>query len=98
MQYELQKIILEKGNVYNILFDSNLLGHVLAEENSIILIQTDEMPIVPLAEAFGFSGEAYLATENGYSKIILNPTPELQPIFEYKVVNLPGSFLTEEVT
>lgn len=98
MGYELQKVILEKGNVYNIFFDSNLLGHVLVENNTMILVQTDEIPIVPLAESFGFSGEAYVSEGDKYSKITLNGTSELQPIYEYKVLNLPNCFLTESET
>jgi len=95
MGYELQKVILEKGNVYNIFFKSNLLGHVLVENDTMILVQTDEIPIIPLVESFGFSGEAYVSEGNKYSKICLNPAPELRPIYEYKVVNLPNCFLTE---
>lgn len=95
MGYELQKVILEKGNVYNIFFDSRLLGHVLIENDTMILAQTDEVPIIPLVESFGFAGEAHVAEPDGYSKINLKPTPEFTPLYEYKVLNLPECFLTE---
>lgn len=98
MGYELQKVILEKGNVYNIFFDSRLLGHVLIENDTMILAQTDEVPIIPLVESFGFSGEAYIAEHQGYSKIMLKGTPEFTPLYEYKVVNLPDCFLSEAET
>lgn len=89
MKYELQKIVFNNCNVYNILFESNVIGHIIANEEKTILVQNDELSIIPIAESFGFGGNAYLAKEEGYEKIVLNPSPELKPLYEYKVVNLP---------
>lgn len=95
MKYELQKIILENCNVYNILFESNILGHILIGGGKTILVSNDEMSIVPIAESFGFDGDALLATENGYEKIVLKGSPELRPLYEYKVINLPDYSLKQ---
>lgn len=94
MNYELQKITLDNETVYNIIFESRLLGHVIIADEQIILVQTDELPIIPLAESFGFSGDAYLVNGDNESKVVLNGTPEFKPLYEYKVINLQGSLLT----
>ncbi|MEO5366010.1 MAG: hypothetical protein H7831_06590 [Magnetococcus sp. WYHC-3] len=95
MDYEIQKVIFKNCTVYNILHESNILGHVIQHENSNVLIQTDELPIIPLAESFGFQGHFYLATEDGYQSVNLNPTSEFKPLYEFKVINLEDHLLTE---
>jgi hypothetical protein len=95
MKYELQKIVLENCKVYNILFESNVLGHILVGGGKTILVPTDEISIVPIAESFGFDGPALVANENSYETVMLNGSPELKPIYEYKVVNLPDYSLNQ---
>jgi hypothetical protein len=95
MNYELQKIILSNCNVYNILFESNILGHIIVDEDTTLLVQNDEVSIIPIAESFGFGGEAYLANEEGFEKVVLHGTPETKPLYEYKVVNLPNYSLNQ---
>lgn len=95
MNYELQKITLENEVVYNILFESKLLGHVILSDEQMTLVQAGELPIAPIAESFGFSGEANLVEGENSSKVMLNSTPEFKPLYEYKIVNLPDSALTE---
>jgi hypothetical protein len=96
MEYKLQKILLNNCNVYNILFEDNILGHVLINDENTIVIQTDELSIVPIVESFGFSGEALLADENGYQTVMLKGNLDLAPLYEYKVIDLQDQFLTEE--
>jgi len=95
MDYQIQKIIFKNCTVYNILHESNVLGHVIQHENSNVLIQTDELPIIPLAESFGFQGHFYLASENGYESVELNPTDEFKPLYEFKVINFEDYSLNE---
>jgi len=98
MNYQVQKIILKDASIYNILFEENVIGHIIVDNNEITLIQNDELSMIPIAESFGFSGKAYVAKENGFEQIVLNPSPELMPLCEYKTVNLPNLLLTELVT
>ncbi|NBO36562.1 hypothetical protein EBU91_03360 [bacterium] len=97
MNYELQKIVLKNCSVYNILFEGSVLGHILMNENFSLLVQNDEIPIAPIVESFGFSGNVLLAKENGYESITLNPSEDLKAIYEFKVINLQDQILTEEV-
>ena len=96
MNYKLQKVLLNDCSLYNILFENTVLGHVLVNEKFTILVQNDELSIVPIVESFGFSGDVLLAKEDGYEKITLNPSLELEPLYEYKVINLQNHSLTEE--
>ena len=94
----MQKILLKDCTVYNILFETNVLGHIISSGDSLFLIQTDELPIVPIAESFGFSGKAYLTIENTMDLVELNPASELKPLYEYKVVNLEDYSLKQLTT
>jgi hypothetical protein len=95
MNYEIQKVIFKNCTVYNILHESNILGHVIEHENSNVLIQTDELPIVPIAESFGFQGHFYLGSEDGYESVNLTPTSEFKPLCEFKVINFDHYSLNE---
>jgi hypothetical protein len=98
MKYQVQKILLKNCTVYNILFESNILGHVIDHPNSKIIVQTDELPIIPIAESLGFEGDFYAANKDGYELVNLKSTDDLKPIYEYKIINLQDYFLNEEVT
>lgn len=98
MKYQVQKIILGDANIYNILFESNVIGHIIVENGEITLVENDELSIVPIAESFGFAGNAFLAKEDKFESVILNPSPELMPLCEYKAINLQDLLLTELVT
>jgi hypothetical protein len=91
-------MVLKDANIYNILFESNIIGHIIIDQNEITLIENDELSLIPIAESFGFSGTAYLAKENGFEQVILKPSPELMPLCECKTINLPNLLLTELVT
>lgn len=93
MGYKLQKILLSDCTVYNILFEDRVLGHVIRTDYNTVLVQNEDLNIVPLAESFGFSGKAFVSNENGYEEVILNKTTELTPLYEYKVVNLDNQSL-----
>ena len=98
MGYKLQKILLNNCDVYNILFEDRILGHIIVTEENTILVQNEDLNIVPLAESFGFHGKAYVSIENGYEEVILNDSSDLKPLYEYKVVNLQDQFLISEET
>lgn len=98
MKYQVQKIILGDANIYNILFESNIIGHIIVENDKITLIENDELSMIPIAESFGFAGNAFLAKEDKLESIVLNPSPELMPICEYKAINFQDLLLTELAT
>ena len=98
MKYQVQKIILRDANIYNILFESNIVGHIIVENGEITLVENDELSMIPIAESFGFAGNAFLAREDKFESVVLNPSPELMPLCEYKAINLQDLLLTELVT
>lgn len=98
MKYQVQKIILGDANIYNVLFESNVVGHIIVDNNEITLVQNDELSMIPIAENFGFAGNAFLAKEDKFESIVLNPSPELMPLCEYKAINLQDLLLTELMT
>lgn len=98
MKYELQKIVMKNCVVYNILHEGTILGHVLENENSNILIQVGDLPIVPLAESFGFEGTYLIINEDSEESVELNSTPDFKPIYEFKVFNYSDYFLSESIT
>jgi hypothetical protein len=98
MGYKLQKILLSDCTVYNIVFEDRVLGHLILTEHNTLLVQNEDLNIVPLAESFGFSGKAYIANENGYEEVMLNGNTDLAPLYEYKVINLDNqSLISEEI-
>jgi len=95
MKYTVQKIIMENCTIYNFLYKDELLGHLLENENSRVLIETSDTPLIPIAESFNISGDVWLLEDGDYKLKTLNGTPAFEPIFEFKVVNLSDNFLTE---
>lgn len=95
MKYELQKVIMKNCTVYNILHESKILGHIVYNDTSKIIVSATKLPIVPIVESFGFEGKFLLAKNDNYEVVELKATPEFTPIFEFKVINLEDNFLTE---
>ena len=95
MNYEIQKVIMKNCVIYNILHESTILGHIIESENSKVLVQADEVPIVPLAESFGFQGKFWLAANDEYKLVDLQATPDFKPLYEFKVMNFDNHFLSE---
>lgn len=95
MKYTIQKIVMENCIVYNFLYESELFGHIIETEDSKVLIQAGDFPIIPLVESFGFKGNCWLLENEEYKLITLTPTPELEPLYEFKVVNLCDNLLVE---
>ena len=95
MRYDIQKIIMKNCTVYNILHESTLLGHIIENEDSKVLVQTDEIPIIPLVESFGFEGKFWLVENEDYKLVELKPTPDFIPLYEFKVINFDNYFLSE---
>jgi hypothetical protein len=93
MNYEIQKIILKNCTVYNILLESELLGHVIEEENKNLLIQTSDLNIIPIAESLGFNGSFICEINDNYEIIKLNSSGVV-PV-NFKVINLQEHFLNE---
>lgn len=98
MKYTVQKIVMENSNVYNFIYENELLGHLIDTEDSRVLVQTSDISIIPIAESFNFSGYCWLLENDEYKLITLNPSPELEPIYEFKVVNLVNNLLVESTT
>lgn len=93
MTYEIQKIILKNCTVYNILLESELLGHVIEEENKKLLVQTSKLNIIPIAESLGFDGS--FVCENGEElKIVQLNSSGVVPV-NFKVINLQEHSLNE---
>jgi hypothetical protein len=97
MKYTIQKIVMENCNVYNFLYESELFGHIIETEDSRVLIQTSDFPIIPLVESFGFDGNCWLLEDEEYKLITLKATPGVEPIYEFKVVNLSDNLLVESM-
>lgn len=95
MKYTVQKIVMKNSNVYNFLYENKLLGHVIDTEDSRVLVQTSDISIIPIVESFNFSGNCWLLEDGEYKLKTLNPSPELQPLYEFKVVNLSENLLVE---
>jgi hypothetical protein len=95
MDYELQKVILNNATVYNILFESNILGHVVLIDNCNILIQNSEIDIKTLAESFGFEGHFLISENEKYNPVTLTSDEFLKPNYSFKVLNLNEYFLNE---
>ena len=98
MKYNVQKIIMKNANVYNFLHENVLLGHLIDNGESQVLIQTSDISIVPIVESFNFSGDCWLLEDGEYKLVNLSPSPELEPIYEFKVINLSDNLLTESET
>jgi len=81
--------------VYNILHESTILGHIIHDGTSKLIVSSTELPIIPIVESFGFEGKFLLAKNDTYEVVELKATPEFTPIFEFKVINLEDNFLTE---
>lgn len=95
MKYTVQKIVMENSNVYNFLYENELLGHLIDTEDSRVLVQTSDISIIPIVESFNFSGNCWIVENEEYKLITLNPSPELEPLYEFKVVNLSDNLLIE---
>ena len=98
MSYELQKIIMKNCTVYNILHEGNILGHVLESPDSNLLVQTSDIPIIPLAESFGFEGNYLILNDTETVNVVLTPTPDFKPLYEFKTFNYSDYFLSETDT
>jgi len=98
MKYTVQKIVMENSNVYNFLYENELLGHLIDTEDSRVLVQTSDISIIPIVESFNFSGNCWLLEDGEYKLITLNPVPILEPIYEFKVINLSDNLLSESET
>lgn len=95
MKYNVQKVIMENCTVYNFLYKNELLGHLIESEDSRVLVETSDTSIIPIAESFNIGGKVWLLEDGDYKLVTLNPSPEMQPMYEFKVINLPDLFLTE---
>jgi hypothetical protein len=95
MKYTVQKIIMQNSNIYNFLYENELLGHLIETDNSRVLVQTSDISIIPVVESFNFSGECWLLENENYKLINLNSSPELEPLYEFKVINLSDYPLVE---
>ena len=95
MNYELQKVILNNATIYNILFESEVLGHIIVLENSNILVQNSEIDIKILGESFGYNGHFLLCENEEYTAVTLNSDEFLKPDYSFKVLNLNEYFLNE---
>jgi hypothetical protein len=95
MKYTIQKIIMENCTIYNFLYKNELLGHLIENQNSKVLVKTSDTPIIPIVEAFNISGDVWLLEDGDYKLRTLNGTSDFEPIFEFKVVNLSDNLLTE---
>ena len=95
MKYEIQKIIMENCTIYNFLYENRVLGHFIENDDSKVLVQTDEISIIPIAESFLFEGPCWLSENGEYKLIELNPSPELTPLYEFKSINLENYTLNE---
>ena len=93
MTYEIQKIILKNCVVYNILLESELLGHVIEEDNKKLLVQTTELNIIPIAESLGFDG-SFICESNKEFKIVELNSSGVVPV-NFKVINLQEHSLNE---
>ena len=93
MTYEIQKIILKNCVVYNILLESELLGHVIEEDNKKLLVQTTELNIIPIAESLGFDG-SFICESNKKFKIVELNSSGVVPV-NFKVINLQEHSLNE---
>jgi hypothetical protein len=98
MKYNVQKIIMKNTNVYNFLHESELLGHLIDNGDSQVLIPVSDISIIPIVESFNFSGDCWLIENGEYKLITLNPVPILEPIYEFKVINLSDNLLSESET
>lgn len=98
MKYNVQKVIMENCTVYNFLYENELLGHLIESEDSRVLVETSDTSIIPIAESFNIGGNVWLLEDGDYKLVTLNPSPEMQPIYEFKVINLPDLFLAESET
>jgi len=98
MKYELQKIIMKNCTVYNFLYETRLLGHLMETDDSRVLVQTSDISIIPIAESFLFEGSCWLVENDEYKLITLNASPEFTPLYEYKVINLDENLLLESET
>jgi hypothetical protein len=97
MGYEIQKIVLKNCNVYTFLFESKIIGYILDNENSKILIQTTETPIIPIAESFGFSGNFLISDSySNYNLVKLEESEFNINPQNFKVVNLIEYSLSEK--
>lgn len=95
MKYTVQKIIMQNSNIYNFLYENELLGHLIETDDSRVLVQTSDISIIPVVESFNFSGECWLLENENYKLINLNSSPELEPLYEFKVINLSDYLLVE---
>lgn len=84
--------------VYNFLYENELIGHVLENDDSRVLVPVSDTSIVPVAESFGFDGPAWYLEEGEYKLITLSAATELKPIYEFKVINLSDYLLLQEET
>ena len=98
MKYNVQKVIMENCTVYNFLYENELLGHLIESEDSRVLVETSDTSIIPIAESFNIGGNVWFLEDGDYKLVTLNPSPEMQPIYEFKVINLPDLFLAESET
>jgi len=89
---------MENCTVYNFLYENELLGHLIESEDSRVLVETSDTSIIPIAESFNVGGNVWLLEDGDYKLVTLNPSPEMQPIYEFKVINLPDLFLAESET
>lgn len=97
MKYTIQKIVMENCIVYNFLYESELLGHIIETDDSRVLVQAGDYPIIPLVESFNFDGNCWLLENEEYKLITLKATPELEPLYEFKVINLSDNLLVESM-
>lgn len=81
--------------VYNILHEENILGHVLESADSNLLVQTSDIPIIPLAESFGFEGNYLIIEDLETKNVFLKSTPDFKPLYEFKTFNYSDYFLSE---
>lgn len=86
---------MQNSNIYNFLYENELLGHLIETDDSRVLVQTSDISIIPVVESFNFSGECWLLENENYKLINLNSSPELEPLYEFKVVNLSDYLLVE---
>lgn len=95
MPYTVQKIIMKNSVVYNFLYESKILGHLIETEDSRVLVETSDIAITPIVESFGIEGDVWLLENEEYKLRTLNPSPEFEPNYNFKVINLSENLLIE---
>jgi len=88
MEYNIQKLILENGIVYNILLDEHILGHIIENnDGSKYMLQSHPTINFPLiAEELGFNGQFNILNENSEDQVKLVNSKNLK-FAEFKVFN-----------